>query len=471
MGIDFRLSQRAADCAKESKGTEGWAAHAQDGTAALLAALQSGDGGKGNGEGEGGGVDAALALATATNAAGHTNLMLSAKRGDGAAVEALLDAGANALAADGSRRTALHWALEYGTRKRINTCRKGWVGDHVRCVAALVRALAKAGVGKTEEGEGVGGAAGVDGGDITADAAPATLVEVLRMRSLEDSGEGWTPVQLAARWNNHLELSELLKQLRALQQHSSSGSRDEKTKDLLLAAVNGVVRGDSKNSALSIAASDGFKEVSVQLLEAGADVAAQSKNGMTPLHWCARGKRSRGTEHTAIVAYLLSFGAALEARAGAAGMTPLLTACQERNSDTVRVLLHHGADVHARTKPEGLSPLMLAASQCNAASVKALLAAGADAGERVARAHGGFSTWDIVNDAVHNKKEGAAALSLVMKEHADTQRRGGRTAAGGGSVLPSLDVVQLACLVVCAGLLAAALWHRKRGGANKARSM
>jgi len=451
---------RDADCDLERRGAEQWAAHAQDGTAALLTSIG--------------------AAARGANAAGHTNLMLAAKRGDGEAVAALLRAGAAPRAADASQRTALHYALEYGTRKRLNTCRKGWVGGHVRCVAALVAALQQGGAGApAADGDGGGGGGG-GGGEGEGEGEPHTLAEVLQLRSVK-GGEGWTPVQLAALHNNHLELGELLRLLRAGGTASGgAGSAAGGGTAAAAAAVNGAVRGGSGDTALTIAARNGYKEVTVQLLEAGAAVGARSSNGMTPLHWCARGHKAGdgGAAHTAAVAYLLSFGADVEATAGASGVTPLLVACQARNADAVRVLVHHGAGVNARTVPQGLSPLMLAVSQSDAGSVAALLAAGADAEARNPPEQGGFNALDIARDAAHKAAEGSAEVLRTLEQHVAA---GGSRAAGVGvsvggdggapsSLNAALPAVSASVCAVVLLLLAMRHCRHRRSGGGKARS-
>ena len=448
---------RDADCDLERRGAEQWAAHAQDGTAALLASIG--------------------AAARGANDAGHTNLMLAAKRGDGEAVAALLRAGAAPRAADASRRTALHYALEYGTRKRLNTCRKGWVGGHVRCVAALVAALQQgdAGAAPAADGDGGGGAGGDGEGEGEGEGEPRTLAEVLQLRSVK-GGEGWTPVQLAALHNNHLELGELLRLLRAAG-GTASGSAGSAGAAGAAAAVNGAVRGGSGDTALTIAARNGFKEVTVQLLEAGAAVGARSSNGMTALHWCARGHQAGdgGGAHTAAVAYLLSFSADVEATAGASGVTPLLAACQARNADAVRVLLHHGADVNARTLPQGLSPLMLAASESDAGSVAALLAAGADAEARNPPEQGGFNALDIARDAAHKAAEGSVEVLRALEQHVAAGGSRAEAGVGGGGGAPSslnavLPAVSASVCAVVLLLLAMRHCRHRRSGGGKARS-
>jgi len=72
------------------------------------------------------------------------------------------------------------------------------------------------------------------------------------------------------------------------------------------------------------------------LLEHGADVNAQAKDGSTPLHEASR----FGTAKTARL--LLEHGASVEVK-DAQGRTPIQVASTSRNAEVMELLLEHGA--------------------------------------------------------------------------------------------------------------------------------
>ena len=101
------------------------------------------------------------------------------------------------------------------------------------------------------------------------------------------------------------------------------------------------------------------------LVDAGADVNARSKQGMTPLLIAANNAGS-----TEIVRFLLSKGAKVEG-------TVLIGAANSGDLELVRLLIDKGADVNAATK-RGDTALQFAASVGNVTMVKLLLDKGAD---------------------------------------------------------------------------------------------
>ena len=82
----------------------------------------------------------------------------------------------------------------------------------------------------------------------------------------------------------------------------------------------------------------GHVDLARLLIEYGADAAAQSKDGTTPLHLASEGG------HVDLDRLLIEHGADVAAQSKA-GMTPLHLASKEGHVDLVRLLIKHGADV------------------------------------------------------------------------------------------------------------------------------
>jgi ankyrin repeat protein len=107
-------------------------------------------------------------------------------------------------------------------------------------------------------------------------------------------------------------------------------------------------------------------------------VACGREDEMPPLVRAAR------EGDVATIATLLKAGAAVDARAGVNGWTPLQHAIHKNQAAAVKALLAAGADANAGSSPSssdhasGVTPLMMAAGYGQLEVVLALLAAGAD---------------------------------------------------------------------------------------------
>lgn len=91
------------------------------------------------------------------------------------------------------------------------------------------------------------------------------------------------------------------------------------------------------NTALHLAAEQGFDEIAAWLIDHGANVGAANRRGWTPLHYTARYDNPR------IAALLIERGAEINAR-HIEGDTPLHVAAAYNRSGIVRLLLDAGAD-------------------------------------------------------------------------------------------------------------------------------
>jgi ankyrin repeat protein len=117
---------------------------------------------------------------------------------------------------------------------------------------------------------------------------------------------------------------------------------------------------------LHLAAFFGFPDIAADLLAAGADVQARSRNAMhnTPLHAAVAGGS------TAVARALLEHGADVNAPQEA-GWTPLHGAAQGGNAELVQLLIAAGASVRARAD-NGQTPADLALTRGHQAAVDIL---------------------------------------------------------------------------------------------------
>lgn len=148
------------------------------------------------------------------------------------------------------------------------------------------------------------------------------------------------------------------------------------------------------------------------LLDAGAQVNAIARDGMTPLHWAS----SQDSGRLAVVRLLVSKGADVNAAAND-GMTPLMHAASE--TEVLDLLIAHGANINARATG-GLTPLMLVVNNFSPRApeiARALLDRGADLN---ARADDGRTALTIVADRrFTNSQFAAQSVRLLIERGAD----------------------------------------------------
>ena len=134
-----------------------------------------------------------------------------------------------------------------------------------------------------------------------------------------------------------------------------------------------VAQGDGL-SALHLAAQEGNLEIAEILLDAGANIEAETRIGAyTPLHLAS------GGAHTPVVRALLDEGANIGAVSSTTGATALHLAAKALNGEgVVKLLLEKGLLVDALESQVGQTALMLAAAYGRTASVSELLSHGAD---------------------------------------------------------------------------------------------
>lgn len=252
-------------------------------------------------------------------------LVDAAKRGDAAAVRALLDGGADVDARDATGASALMLAVLYGDADLVKLLleRKA---DPNAANAMGATALHWA-VDNRAEVEAL----------LAAGADPNAL-----------AASGLTPLMAAAVRDDVDAIVPLLLE------RGADPNRGAGTKAVILA-------GGGDTGALKA------------LLERGADARAATTGGYTALHAAAK------TNAAANARLLLERGADPNARDGH-GRTPLMWAAQMGSDEVVTLLLARGADPNLSEGFSGTTALMQAAASDRAsdAIVRALLAAGAD---------------------------------------------------------------------------------------------
>ncbi|QBH95038.1 ankyrin repeat domain-containing protein [Limnobaculum zhutongyuii] len=104
------------------------------------------------------------------------------------------------------------------------------------------------------------------------------------------------------------------------------------------------------------------------LIDAGAEVNAQNNSGMTALSQTAM------SDNPAMTKLLLDNGASVDLR-DTSGMTPLMYAAQYSTPETIDILINSGADINAQSKlsDDSNTPLIWAVKERKLDNVKALL--------------------------------------------------------------------------------------------------
>ena len=126
--------------------------------------------------------------------------------------------------------------------------------------------------------------------------------------------------------------------------------------------------GHQRRRALHLAAERRYFNIAKMLLEAGADIEANSKYGRTALHLAAY------SNDAALTKYLLDAGANIQAR-GKHEESPLHICAMGGFLETARVLLEANADIEA--KAEGATSVQIAYYEDQTEMVRFLLKAGA----------------------------------------------------------------------------------------------
>jgi ankyrin repeat protein len=331
------------------------------------------------------GMVAACAIAAAAvAAAADTRLVEAVKRGDRAAVQALVGARADLNATDATGATAAHWAAENDDLAVMDILIRGGArldaSNRLGVVpialaarngsAAMLEKLLRAGVDPNAaagQGETVLMTAARTG---RADAV-RTLVEWGADPNTVEQWRGQTPLMWAVA-EGHLDAARVL----------------------IDYGADVTVRSAAGSDALFFAVRRGERPLVDLLLQSGADVRRTTAGGMSPLVVAVT------NAHWDLATWLLDKGA--DANGGAPGGTPLHSAIRVRNPDTVALpdpapsgdslefigaLIAHGANVNAPlTRGQtatflnltGATPFLLAAQSVDVPLMKLLIERGAD---------------------------------------------------------------------------------------------
>jgi cytohesin len=331
---------------------------------------------------------------------GHSgSIHVSARDGDLAGVQALLDIGADVNAKDVEGWAPLHYSARNGHEEIVELLLAKGADVNVKDESE-----------ETAVGENVEAAAIICHDTGHHHGAPSIHVpardgDLSGVQELLDDGadvnakdeHGWTALHYAA-FSGHREIIELL---------LAKGAN-----------VTGM-------TALHYAASGGHEEIVELLLAKGADVNAKAKDGKTPLDM-ANGAtadllRTHGSQsgliHVAVrdgdlagVQALLDAGA--DVNSGLGKYTLLHFAARHGHEEIVELLISEGADVNAKDE-NSWTPLHFAARHGHKEIVELLIAKGAEvnatnnfedtpldfADGEIAdflRIHGGFTGWDLV---------------------------------------------------------------------------
>jgi uncharacterized protein len=334
------------------------------------------------------------------------SLVDAVKAGDRAAVQALLDAGKDANAAQPDGTTALFWAatrndvqlVERLLRAGADVKARNDYGATPLYVAATNADEAVA--AKLLDAKADSNAALLSGETPLMEAARRGKIAVVRLLlarganpNAKESNGGQTALMWAISERHAPVVDELVRRGADIHAKSNGGSTplmfaaqqgDAESARILLAAGARVNEtGQGGGTPLVIASAMGHESVATQLLEKGADPNVVDGKGFAPLHYAARDKKAVG-----IVKALLShranpnvrlnqnrtasasdynplrqaLSAAAVADSGVAlqGATPLLFAAEINNYDAVVALVAGGADPLIGTE-QNTTPLILAA--------------------------------------------------------------------------------------------------------------
>jgi ankyrin repeat protein len=290
-----------------------------------------------------------LSLLAAGQAASSVDAQLleAARIGDTAAVQQLLQKGANIEAKDKYGRTPLMVADIYDNTNVMKLLLDKGANIEAKDKYDKTPLIAAATYGKVEVvklllDKGANIAAEHDGETSLILAANEGKVEVVKL--LLDRGDNIEAKATAFPYDGDTAL------IRASYQ-----GRSEMVKLLLDRGANIEARNKNGNTALITAAENGHTEIVKLLLDKGANIEAKNNYDRTALLWAAAQNK------TEIAKVLLNKGANTEAK-NSRGVTALHEAVENDNAEMVKLLLEKGANVDASNN-QGRTALAVATSR------------------------------------------------------------------------------------------------------------
>jgi ankyrin repeat protein len=162
-----------------------------------------------------------------------------------------------------------------------------------------------------------------------------------------------------------------------------------------------------------------YQDIAELLISKGADVNAPLSVGTTALHYMAKYSDERGLD---MVGFLLTRGAKVETE-DRDGISPLHSACENKDSAIAELLIRGGADIHKRTR-QGATPLHFAVNAGHTFLVGLLLEKGANVND--AQNAEGVTPLHVAAANGH-----AEITKLLLSRHADASAKdkSGRTPA------------------------------------------
>jgi ankyrin repeat protein len=149
----------------------------------------------------------------------------------------------------------------------------------------------------------------------------------------------------------------------------------EYVKRILKKDINIINTADDMGwSPLMFAVNNGYEDIVNLLIEKGADINIQAKNGFNALMTAIQGKT---TIHTDIAKKLININANLELK-NKKGNTSLMKAIDESKTEIANMIIKKNTNVIDIQSDDGYTPLMNAIEMNNIAIVKSLIEAGAD---------------------------------------------------------------------------------------------
>lgn len=335
---------------------------------------------------------------------GDTALIRAAKRGRTATVRYLIGKGADLWKVDEMKRTALAAASEEGHERvveliveKLKQLENKTLIETMDCnmETALIRAVKRRHISVVESLLRHG--ANIEAMDqfgnrplfLAAGQGHGNLVDVLlRVKpNLEAENEDGKTALIAAADGGHKSiLSRLLEQganPEKLERHGEAAlisairKGHESTILLLLSKpVSGIEKWDRFGETALIAACQksgenaSMNDIVLRLLELGANVNNQGRDGKSPLHWAVEER------NIVLIRLLLDRGANVNQQ-DRNFQTPLLCAAERNMTNVAKLLLDHGANVNGSNK-SGVNPLIRAAEWGHEKMVSLLLERGAD---------------------------------------------------------------------------------------------